>query len=305
MKIIECVPNISEGRNQETIATLAETIRKTPGVKLLNVNSDADHNRSVLTFIGFPEAVIDGAVHLCRETFARVDMRFHGGIHPRMGAVDVVPFVPLGDATLADAVSAAHRFGHIIAEKMDVPVYFYGEAALKEERRNLSHIRRGGYEALPARLQQALWRPDAGAPVFNPKNGAVAVGARVPLIAFNVNLDTGDLELAKRIASSIRESSGGFAHVMAIGLFLESRQCVQVSMNLTNYEKTSVKTVFDRISALAARDGVAVLHSELIGLAPRNAMKDASPDYLKLMEFNEERFIEVHLERYLRETGIH
>lgn len=305
MKIIECVPNISEGRNSETVAALAEIISKTDGVKLLNVNADTDHNRSVLTFIGYPEAIIDGAVRLCQEALARVDMRFHEGIHPRMGAVDVVPFIPLGEAILADAVSVAHRFGRILAGKTDIPVYFYGEAALREERRNLAHVRHGGYEALPARLQQALWYPDAGEPIFHPRKGAVAVGARMPLIAFNVNLNTTNRELAKGIASSIRTSGGGFTDVMAIGLFLESRHCVQVSMNLTDYKKTSLKTVYDRIAELAAQHGVTILHSELIGLLPREAMRDAGPDYLNLPEFKEERFIEFHLERYLCEAGIH
>jgi len=305
MKVIECVPNISEGRNSETVAILAEVISKTDGVKLLNVNADTDHNRSVLTFIGSPETIIDGAVRLCRKAMAMVDMRFHEGIHPRMGAVDVVPFIPLEDAILADAVSVAHYFGHIVAGEMNIPVYFYGEAALREERRNLAHVRRGGYEALPTKLQQESWRPDAGEAIFHPQKGAVAVGARMPLIAFNINLNTTDWELAKKIASSIRTSSGGFADVMAIGLFLESRRCVQVSMNLTNYKKTSLKTVYDRVSELAAKDGVTVLHSELIGLLPREAMKDTWPGYLNLPEFHEERFIEFHLERYLCEAGIH
>ncbi|MDR2861482.1 MAG: glutamate formimidoyltransferase [Syntrophobacterales bacterium] len=305
MKIIECVPNISEGRNAEIITVLAEVIRNTDGVKLLHVNADADHNRSVLTFIGTPETIIDGVLRLCQEALARIDMRFHEGIHPRMGAVDVVPFVPLGDAVLADAVSAAHRFGHLAADKMDVPVYFYGEAALKEERRHLAHVRRGGYEALPAKMQRAAERPDRGEPVFHPRRGAMAVGARKPLIAFNVNLDTTDLELAKKIASSVRASSGGFAAVMAIGLFLETKGCVQVSMNLTDYEKTSIKTVYDYIAERAAQNGVAVLHSELIGLTPCDAMKNARPDYLKLIDFNEERLIEFHLGRCLCEAGIH
>jgi glutamate formiminotransferase len=305
MKVIECVPNISEGRNGETVAALAEVVRGTDGVKLLNVNADADHNRSVLTFIGSPEAVINGAVRLCRKALTMVDMRFHEGIHPRIGAVDVVPFIPLGDTTLADAVSAAHRFGYLLAGEMDVPVYFYGEAALREERRNLARVRRGGYEALPARLRQASWRPDAGEPVFHPRKGVTAVGARKPLVAFNIDLDTTDLELAKRIASSIRTSGGGFPEVMALGLFLESRHCVQVSMNLTNYKKTSLKTVYDRVAELAARNNVAVSRSELIGLLPREAMDGVGPGYLNLPDFNEERFIEFHWERYLREAGIH
>jgi len=305
MKVIECVPNISEGRNSETVAMLAEVISKTDGIKLLNVNSDTDHNRSVMTFIGSPETIINGAVHLCQKALALVDMRFHEGIHPRMGAIDVVPFIPLGDATLADAVSVARCFGHIVAGKMALPVYFYGDAALREERRNLAHVRRGGYEALSVKLRQESWRPDAGEPVFHPQKGAIAVGARMPLIAFNVNLNTTNLELAKRIASSIRTSSGGFAEVMALGLFLKSRRCVQVSINLTNYKKTSLKTVYDRISELAAHDGVTVLHSELIGLLPREAMKGVAPGYLNLPEFNEVQFIEFHLERYLCEAGIH
>jgi glutamate formiminotransferase len=294
MKIIECVPNFSEGINQQTVEALALTVRRTPGIKLLDVSADMDHNRCVLTFMGSPELIIDGAMAVAEEALSRIDMRLHKGIHPRIGAVDVVPFIPFGEASMAEAVELARRFGREFAKRTHVPVYFYGEAALKNDRRQLPNIRRGGYEGLEAKLKNPDWFPDAGAPVFQNRWGATAVGARIPLVAFNVNLDSTDLDLARDIALAVRESNGGFPSVKAIGLFLKSKNLVQVSMNLTNYQQTSLRTVFDFIERQARSRGVNILHSELIGLLPRDALADVTPEYLKLIDFSEDRIIESH-----------
>jgi len=294
MKIIECVPNFSEGRNRQTVDALAATLRKVAGIKLLDVSADADHNRCVLTFIGSPEWIVEGAMAVSEEALARIDMRLHEGIHPRIGAVDVVPFIPLGDASMSDAVAVAHRFGREFAEKTAIPVYFYGEAALQADRRQLPAVRGGGYEGLKERFRNPAWRPDAGAPFFYAQWGATAVGARIPLIAFNVNLNSTDLDLARGIACSVRESNGGFPSVKAIGLFLKSKNCVQVSMNLTDFRVTSIRTVFDFVAGMARARGVDILHSELIGLLPRDAMEDVTPEYLKLIDFSSDRIIEAH-----------
>jgi len=296
MKLIECVPNFSEGRNQQTVEALRQAVQKIDGVRLLDASADADHNRCVLTLIAPPEGIVDGAMAVAEEALRRIDMRRHEGIHPRIGAVDVVPFIPLDEATMAEAVTAAHCFGHEFAKRTGVPVYFYGEAALKPERRQLPDVRRGGYEGLTARLKDPQWYPDAGDAVFNEHWGATAVGARIPLVAFNVNLDSTDLSLAREIACAVRESSGGFPCVKAIGLFLAGRNKIQVSMNLTDYRKTSLRTVFDSIEKMARTRGVSILHSELIGLLPRDALADATPEYLRLIDFSEDRIIESHFQ---------
>jgi glutamate formiminotransferase / 5-formyltetrahydrofolate cyclo-ligase len=294
MKIIECVPNFSEGRNKKTVEALALAVSRTPGIKLLDVSADPDHNRCVLTFMGNPERIVDGAMAVAEEALSWIDMRRHEGIHPRIGAVDVVPFIPFGEASMAEAVALARRFGREFAKKTGVPVYFYGEAALKEARKQLPNIRRGGYEGLGAKLKDSVWYPDAGKPVFPERWGATAVGARIPLVAFNVNLDSTDLTLAREIACSVRESGGGFPAVKAIGLFLTSRNLVQVSMNLTDYRQTSLRSVFDFIERQARARGVDILHSELIGLLPRDALTGVTPEYLKLIYFSEDRIIESH-----------
>ncbi|MCD6486585.1 MAG: glutamate formimidoyltransferase [Syntrophobacterales bacterium] len=296
MKIIECIPNFSEGRNPEFVKSIVDSAAGIEGVKVLDFSMDSDHNRSVLTFIGSPEATLRGAVAACNRAADLIDMRRHSGVHPRIGAVDVVPFVPLKGADMSDAVETAHRFGQIFGRKNNVPVYFYGEATLNQERKKLADIRRGQYEGLRDKIDDPTWAPDIspGGSGFNPHLGATAVGARKPLIAFNINLNSNDIDLARNIAGLIRYSSGGFEHVQAIGVLLESRNIAQVSMNLTDYETTSIRTVFDTVRRKAGEHGTDILESELIGLIPKAALEDTTADYLKLMDFSEERIIENH-----------
>jgi len=294
MKIIECIPNFSEGRNPEIVESIADCASRTKGVTVLDFSMDRDHNRSVLTFIGSPEATLNGAFAACNRAVDLIDMRAHSGIHPRIGAVDVVPFVPLEGANMSDAVEAAHRFGHLFGEKNNVPVYFYGEAASDQRKTRLADIRRGQYEGLRDKMSNTSWTPDAGSSEFNPRLGATAVGARKPLIAFNINLKSNDIELARDIARSIRYSSGGFEHVQAIGVMLKSRKIAQVSMNLTDYETTAIRTVFDAVKRKAAEQGTDILESELIGLIPRAALEGTTAGYLKLADFSEERILESH-----------
>jgi len=293
MKIIECVPNFSEGRNRDVVESIVSALTAIPGIRLLDYSMDEDHHRSVVTFIGSPDTVVAGALAACNRAVELIDMRKHqGGVHPRIGAVDVVPFIPLADAEMKDAVTAAHRFGSLFGEQNEIPVYYYGAAALTTERRELPDVRRGGYESLEERQNEPSWKPDAGPAIFNAKSGATAVGARIPLVAFNVVLNCGDLKLAKDIARCIRQSSGGLRHVKAIGVPLESRQLVQVSMNLTDYRETSMCRVFDEIKNRAELQGVEILESELIGLVPLAALDGRSPEYFKLNDFTGERILE-------------
>lgn len=295
MKIIECVPNVSEGRDRKKIDTIAAAISATPGVKLLDVCVDRDHHRSVFTFIGSPEDVEGAASTALGKAAELIDMREHRGVHPRIGAVDVVPFVPLRGATMKDAVESAHRFGRTFGTRNKVPVYFYGEAALHPERRDLPVIRRGGYEGLRSKMADPLWTPDAGPMEPDDRTGATAVGAREPLIAFNVNLRTDQLDVAQKIAGTIRHSGGGLPHVRAIGVPLTSRGIVQVSMNLTNHRETPLRRAFDAVKNEAAKYGVEILESELVGLIPEAALQGVTPGYLRLATFCEECIIETHL----------
>ena len=295
MKIIECVPNISEGRDKKKIESIVAALSGVEGARLLDVCVDADHNRTVLTFIGRPDDVEKGAAAICKRALDLIDMRAHRGVHPRIGAVDVVPFVPLRGASMKNAVDVAHRFGRAFGEKNKIPVYFYGEAALDPRRRELPDVRKGEYEALRTHFEDPLWIPDAGPAIFNPRGGATAVGAREPLIAFNINLATNDLHVAKEIASSIRQSSGGLQYVRAIGVPLKSRDIVQVSMNLTNYKVTPLKTVFNTVKEKASWYGISILESELVGLIPEEALEGVSSESLQLAKSCAECIIETHL----------
>ncbi len=294
MKLLECVPNISEGRDLDTIERIVAAIRESPGVTLLDVASDADHNRTVITYLGEPQAVLEATLALCTRAFAEIDMQRHHGGHPRMGAVDVIPFIPLGELTSEEAVSYAHALGEAIGA-MGIPVYFYEDAATRPERRNLADIRRGEYEGLAEKLATPGWQPDAGPAGFNARSGATVVGARFPLIAFNVNLATPDVAVAKRIADAVRNIRGGYRNVKAMGLALEDRGEVQVSMNLVDYRATPIQRVVETIRFEAARHGVLITGCELIGLAPLAAFEEPLKHYLQLHDFTIDQIVETHL----------
>jgi glutamate formiminotransferase len=305
-EIIECVPNVSEGRDRLLIDRLAESIRRVHGVSLADIHVDPDHHRSVFTFLGAPPAVEAAALTLAEEALASIDMSRHRGVHPRIGALDVLPFIPLRSLTMADAVTIARRIGRSLAERLDLPVYFYGEAAGVESRRRLADIRRGEYEGLELKLADPSWAPDAGHARFNPKSGATAVGARGILVAFNVWLDSDDLEVARAIARAIRKSSGGAPKagreindgapgLQAMGVRLAGRGIVQVSMNLLDYRLTSLPRAFDLVQSEAAGRGVSIKQSELVGLAPREAFQGRSPESLGLADFTPLKLLETHL----------
>ncbi|MCE5212234.1 MAG: glutamate formimidoyltransferase [Deltaproteobacteria bacterium] len=298
MKIIECVPNFSEGRDPGKITEIAEVFKSFPDVRLADFSADTDHNRSVFTFLGKPADMLEAALAACGRALELIDMRQQHGAHPRLGAVDVVPFIPLGKAKMKDAVDLAHAFGKRLSERFGVSVYFYGFAALKDQCVELPDVRRGGYEGLVDKMSSSKNKPDVGEKEFNARSGATVVGAREILVAYNINLASDNLLLARHIASRIREKGGGLKHVRAIGVMLKSRGLAQVSINLTNCKETPLKTVFDHVETMAAEGGVPVLESELIGLAPKCAFSGTTPQYLKLKDFDEHRLLETHI-KYL------
>lgn len=296
MKVLECVPNFSEGRDKQIITRLEQAASSVHGAKLLDTCMDADHNRTVLTIIGEPPSLLKSVLAACTEAVRLIDMRAHKGVHPRIGAVDVVPFIPLHGADMADAVRAAHGFGRLFSKAGKVPVYFYGEAALDPCRRELPDLRRGGYEGIKAKLEDPCWKPDCGGCEMNERSGAAAVGAREALIAFNVNLDTGDLSIAADISKRIRTANGGLPCLRAIGVPLKSRGIVQVSMNLLNYKVTSPVRAFQAVKELASKKGCSVLESELVGLAPEAALDKNIAAQIKLRDFSEDCILERRLD---------
>ena len=293
--MIECVPNVSDGRRQDVIEEMARAIRTSSGTKLLDCSSDRSHNRSVFTFVGEPQALEASVLALYERAVAAIDLRTHRGVHPRLGAVDVVPFVPLAGATMADCVNLAKRVGEAVGRRFHVPVYLYEAAATRPARRQLEHIRRGQFEGLTERMAAEGWAPDFGPSVPHPTAGASAIGARPILIAFNVNLDTDQLEVAKSIASAIRQSGGGLPYVKAMGVELTERGLVQVSMNLTNFRQTSVRRAFDAVNQDAARRGVRVRESEIVGLVPEAALSQEDAKTMLLTEPLEKKTIEARL----------
>lgn len=292
MALVECVPNVSEGRRHEVVDALVAAVRRTPGVRLLDHSSDPAHNRSVITMAGTPAVLTNAVLALFEAAVPLVDLRVHTGEHPRIGAVDVVPFVPIEGVTMADCVALARDTAAEVARRFQVPIYLYEEAAARPSRRNLEDIRRGQFEGLAAKMADPEWKPDFGPGTPHPTAGASVIGARMPLIAYNINLATDRLEVAKKIAAAIRQSSGGLRYVKAMGVNLADRGIVQVSINLTNYEKTPIVSVFEAVAREAARYGVNVLDSEIVGLIPAAALVDTAAHVLQLTSFTPDQILE-------------
>ena len=292
MPIIECIPNVSEGRRPEVVEAIAAAIRAVPGVRLLDHSSDASHNRSVFTMAGDAEPIKAAVLAMYERALADIDLRTHKGEHPRLGAVDVVPFVPIEGVTMEGCVALAKEVGAEVASRFAVPVYLYEEASANPARKNLEDIRRGEFEGLAAKMASQGWAPDFGPSAPHASAGASVVGARMPLIAYNINLNTDRLDVAKKIAAAIRHSSGGFRYVKAAGFRLEDRGIVQVSMNLTNYEKTPIYRVFETVKREAERYGVSILESEIVGLIPSAALNATTEYYLQIAGFTSDQVLE-------------
>jgi glutamate formiminotransferase len=299
--LIECVPNFSEGRRPEVVEAIVRAVGQIEGVTLLDHSRDETHNRSVVTFAGNAEPVVRAATAAVGRALELIDMAQHSGAHPRIGAVDVIPFVPLGTTRLEECVDLARRFGEQIAGRFDLPVYLYGEAALRPERRRLANVRRGQYEVLREEIATNPARtPDFGPARLHARGGAVAVGARKPLIAFNINLRTDDLALAIRIANTIRESSGGMPAVQAMGVLLENpgmAPMAQVSTNLVDWERTGIPAVVREVRRMAREAGTDVDHCELIGLAPTGALLEVASEALNLNDFSADQALELRIAR--------
>ena len=283
MPRLECVPNVSEGRRPEVIARLVEAAASAPGAWLLDLSSDPDHNRSVLTLAGEPEGLHHSLLALYEAALAEIDLTRHAGVHPRVGAVDVTPFVPLGNTPMSEAVAAAERLGAEVARRFGLPVYLYERAARQPERTRLAEIRRGGFEGFAARIQDPVWAPDFGPPRVHPTAGVTVIGARFFLVAFNAVLDTEDVAAARAIARRVRESGGGLPAVRALGVWLASRGRAQVSMNLVDYRRTPILQALRRVEEEAAALGTRVVETEVIGLVPAEAVRGVMAEELKLV----------------------
>ncbi len=291
--IMECVPNFSEGRDQAKIEKIVDAFRGKEGVKLLDYSSDKDHNRSVVTVVGEPEALGAAVIEAVGIAKDIIDMNIHEGQHPRMGAADVVPFIPIKNVTMEDAVSLSREVGKIVGEKYGIPVFLYEKSASAPHRENLANVRKGQYEGLAEKMKDSLlWTPDYGPSKPHPTFGAIAVSARMPLCAYNVNLGTDNLEIATAIAKKVRYLGGGLRYCKAMGVELSERRQTQVSMNLTDYTKTSVYSAFEMIKMEAARYGVPVVGSEVIGLLPQQALIDCAEYYLGIENFSVDQIIE-------------
>lgn len=292
--ILETVPNFSEGRNTDVIERIADCFRGKAGVKLLDYSADKDHNRSVFTVIGEPEPLRDAVIAAGKTALELIDLRTHQGQHPRMGAVDVIPFIPVKGLELADADRIAKEVGQALGD-LGQPVFLYERSATKPNRENLSAIRKGQFEGMAEKMKDPAWVPDYGPETIHPSGGVTAVGARMPLVAFNINLGTDNLEIAQNIAKVVRHIGGGFRFVKAMGVMLEERNIAQVSMNLTDYTQSSVYRVFETVKMEARRYGVPVVGSELIGLAPLKALMDCAEYYLQLEGFQMDQVLETRL----------
>ncbi|MBP1581199.1 MAG: glutamate formimidoyltransferase [Oscillospiraceae bacterium] len=295
-RIIECVPNCSEGRNKEVIEYIADAVRAVPGVVITDYSSDESHNRSVFTIVGDPDQMAEAAFQFAKACVEKIDMTKHEGAHPRMGAVDVIPFTPVKEVSMEECVELSKKVAERIWTELGMPVTLYEESCTAPHRRNLAAIRKGQFEAMPEKLKDPQWHPDYGNQEIHPTAGIVAVGARFPLVAFNINLSTSDIEIANKIAKTIRESSGGMKWIKAIGVMLEDRNIAQVSINMINYTKTPMYRVFENVRFEAERYGVHIVGSEVIGVVPMDAMVDAAEYYLKVENFDKDsQIMEKHL----------
>ena len=303
-KIVECIPNFSEGRNAGVIDQIVAAIKTVPGAVLLDHESDADHNRSVVTFVAPPDKVVDAAIRAAGRAAELIDLNKHTGEHPRMGATDVIPFVPISGVTMEDCVALARNCGERMWSELSIPVYLYEKAATRPERENLATVRKGQFEGIRDEIASLeARRPDFGEPSVHPTAGITAVGARPPLIAYNVNLGTADIEIANKIARAVRHMSGGLRYVKALGFELKDRGIVQVSMNMVNYEGTPLFRAFEMIKREAERYGVQVVGSEIVGLVPQHALNAVADFYLQLENFSENQILEERLAAALEEVS--
>ncbi|MDT2739928.1 glutamate formimidoyltransferase [Enterococcus canintestini] len=295
-KLIECIPNFSEGRNQTIIESLVKIAKNVKGVTLLDYSSDSSHNRSVFTLVGDEDGIQEVAFQLVKYASENIDMTKHHGEHPRMGATDVVPFVPIKDATMTECIAISKNVAKRINDELQIPIFLYEDSATTPERKNLAKVRKGQFEKMPEKLLEEQWAPDFGERKIHPTAGVTAVGARMPLVAFNVNLDTDNIEIANKIAKIVRGSSGGWKYCKGIGVMLEGRNIAQVSMNMVNFEGTPLYRAFETIRFEAKRYGVSIIGSEVIGLTPAKALIDCAEYYLQIEEFDyDKQVLENHL----------
>lgn len=297
-KLVECIPNfsVSKEKDEAVFQGLVDVAKSIPGCTLFDIQSDGSHNRCVFTLVGSPEGIEEAAFQLCKKAAETIDMTKHQGQHPRMGATDVIPFVPTMDMSVQECVDMSKRVAQRIWDELQIPSFLYEDSAATPERKNLAKCRKGQFEGMPEKLLQPEWAPDYGERRIHPTAGITAIGARMPLVAFNVNLDTSDLEIASKIAKAIRGSSGGFRSCKAIGVMLEERNIAQVSMNMVNFEDTPLYYAFEMIRALADRYGVRIIGSEVVGLTPAKALIDCAEYYLKIENFDcRKQVMEYHL----------
>ena len=293
--IMECIPNFSEGRDLDKIEKIVSSFRGKENVKLLDYSSDRDHNRSVVTVVGEPDALRDAVIEAIGRAVELIDMTKHEGQHPRMGCVDVVPFVPIRNCTMDDADRIAKEVAQQASERFGQPFFLYEYSASAPHRENLANIRKGQFEGMAEKMKDPMWKPDFGPDTIHPTGGVTAIGARPALVAYNINLDTSDLEIANKIARNVRHINGGFRFVKAMGVMLEDRNIAQVSMNLTDFTRTSIYRVFETVKMEARRWGVNVVGSEVIGLVPMAALIDCAEYYLQIEDFKPEQVLESRL----------
>ena len=294
-KIIECVPNFSEGRNPENIEKIVEPFRGQKGVKLLDYQTDEDHHRMVVTVIGEPDALKTAVIETMGRAIDLIDMRTHAGQHPRMGATDVVPFIPIKNIDMQEAVEFSKEVAKEVAKKYSLPIFLYENSASRPDRQNLANIRKGQFEGMADKIEQPEWKPDFGPAKIHPSAGVTAIGARMPLVAYNVNLDSSDIEIANEIAKKVRHISGGLRYCKGIGIELKDRGLVQVSMNMTDYTKSALYQAFELIKIEARRYGVNVIGSEIVGLVPMQALMDTAAYYLGIEDFSMEQVLEARI----------